>query len=354
MLVITATTILVFLISIAGIRLFIMWSLGRHILDIPNERSSHSEPVPVGAGIVIAGSVLAAFAFSQLSGLGSFSLTSSNVVFAAYFCGAVAIVAVSWLDDLKRVHVIIRLVVHGFAAVLLLAAVTSWRSALPAPVPLGLLGTFLWIVGLTNAYNFMDGIDGIAGIQGVVAGIGWAAAGIYFGNDGAVLMGSAIAAACAGYLVFNWEPAKVFMGDAGSAFLGFTLATIPVIVADSVLDGSGSVLWSPDLVLGSVSVFAVAFVWPFVFDSSYTFLRRLAKGEKVWKPHRSHIYQRMVQNGFTHASVSTVYGVLAAFCGLSVIVSGGGVLALFASVGFSGCLLLYFSRNPARSPAGTS
>jgi UDP-N-acetylmuramyl pentapeptide phosphotransferase/UDP-N-acetylglucosamine-1-phosphate transferase len=342
-----AITVLVFLTTLAGVRLFINWSFGRRILDVPNERSSHSKPVPVGAGVVIAGTVLAAFTVSEIAGSGVYALSTSGYAFLAYCIGAVLIVAVSWLDDLRRVPVGIRFLIHAFAAVLLLAAAVSWKSALPAPVSISVLVSFLWIVGLTNAYNFMDGIDGIAGIQGVAAGIGWVLAGIVFGIGGAVLMGAAITAACAAYLVFNWQPAKVFMGDAGSAFLGYTLAAIPILAMESVSWPTGSGQVNTAGLAGLLSIFAIAFVWPFVFDSSFTFFRRVLNRERVWEPHRSHLYQRMVLYGRSHAAVSALYGALGAVCGAAAILSGGSYIVCAAVLGLCSVVLIYFTRNRA-------
>jgi SAM-dependent methyltransferase len=156
--------------------------------------------------------------------------------------------------------------------------------------------TLLWIVGLTNAYNFMDGIDGIAGCQAAIAGMGWCALGGWSGLPLVTVLGLLLAASSLGFLIHNWPPAKIFMGDVGSTFLGYSLAVLPILAAQS----------DPRL-----AVAGVLLVWPSVFDASFTFLRRLRRGENVFAAHRSHLYQRLVITGLSHRWVSSLYGALA-------------------------------------------
>jgi UDP-N-acetylmuramyl pentapeptide phosphotransferase/UDP-N-acetylglucosamine-1-phosphate transferase len=147
-------------------------------------------------------------------------------------------------------------------------------------------------VGLTNAYNFMDGIDGIAAGQGIVAAIGWGIIGLITGNPFLTALGFLLAASCLGFLCHNWPPARIFMGDVGSAFLGYTFAVLAVIASQS----------DPRL-----AFIGILFVWPFVFDAVFTFFRRLRKHENVFEAHRSHLYQRLVIAGYSHGVVSTLY-----------------------------------------------
>jgi UDP-N-acetylmuramyl pentapeptide phosphotransferase/UDP-N-acetylglucosamine-1-phosphate transferase len=143
----------------------------------------------------------------------------------------------------------------------------------------------------------MDGVDGIAGGQAVVAGIGWIAVGYAIQDPLLVVVGTVLAAASAGFLLFNWAPASVFMGDVGSSFLGFLLAALAVYAAAR----------SP-----ASATAGMLFVWPFVFDATFTFLRRAGRRENVLDAHRSHLYQRLVLTGVSHRTTALLYGALAA------------------------------------------
>jgi UDP-N-acetylmuramyl pentapeptide phosphotransferase/UDP-N-acetylglucosamine-1-phosphate transferase len=159
--------------------------------------------------------------------------------------------------------------------------------------------TLLWIVGLTNAFNFMDGSDGIAGITAAAVAAGIATAAAACGAGPVAVIAAAFAGASLGFLTSNWQPARIFMGDVGSAFCGFLLAVLPLAVrADAV----------PEV----LPVAALA-LWPFIFDTSLTLLRRLRAGENIFQAHRSHLYQRLVIAGWSHRDVASLYGGLAAF-----------------------------------------
>jgi UDP-N-acetylmuramyl pentapeptide phosphotransferase/UDP-N-acetylglucosamine-1-phosphate transferase len=151
-------------------------------------------------------------------------------------------------------------------------------------------------MGLTNAYNFMDGIDGIAGGQALIAGLGWAIIGFMSGQSFVGLIGLLLAASSLGFLFHNWPPARIFMGDVGSAFIGFTLAIIPILAAQR----------DPRCMVAGILV-----VWPFIFDTSFTLVRRLINKENIFVAHRSHIYQRLVIAGYSHRYVTLVYMALA-------------------------------------------
>lgn len=265
----------------------------RHFLDIPNERSSHTRPTPRGGGLAIVAVVLGGLWFYTALCPGA-----SWLALGIFTFGAVLIAGVSLWDDMHSLPVGIRFAAHGLAAILVILAFGYWK-AVGWPglggFSLGLFGillTFLWIVGLTNAYNFMDGIDGIAGGQAVVAGLGWAVLGWIGGQPLVSIMGLLITAASLGFLGHNWPPARIFMGDVGSAFLGFSFAALTVLAAQS----------NPVFVLAGI-----ALVWPFVFDAVFTFAKRSCRGEKVWAAHRSHLYQRLVISGLSHGQVSGIY-----------------------------------------------
>jgi UDP-N-acetylmuramyl pentapeptide phosphotransferase/UDP-N-acetylglucosamine-1-phosphate transferase len=147
-------------------------------------------------------------------------------------------------------------------------------------------------VGLTNAYNFMDGIDGIAGGQAVVAGVGWAIVGLLMDLPFVFIFAGLLASTALGFLFHNWPPAKIFMGDVGSAFLGFSFACLAMAGASR----------EPSLAIAGVLL-----VWPFVFDTLFTFFRRLKNRENVFAAHRSHLYQRLVIAGYSHRTVTLIY-----------------------------------------------
>jgi UDP-N-acetylmuramyl pentapeptide phosphotransferase/UDP-N-acetylglucosamine-1-phosphate transferase len=311
------------IISAFWVRMIKYWAERRHILDIPNERSSHKQPIPRGGGVVIVGLSMLGWCILSLLMQG-YSLFSNFY----YLVGGFSIAIVSWYDDLKSLPYQIRFSVHLFGALLVILVFGYWQ-AISLPVigifDLGYLGIFvtlIWLVGLTNAYNFMDGIDGMAGGQAVIAGLGWAIVGWVSGQWFILYFGLIIAATSLGFLVYNWSPAKIFMGDVGSAFLGFTFATLPLLAMDGVLYFH----W--------VGLFMV---WPFVADTSFTFIRRLIRREPVFSAHRSHIYQRLVISGMSHRAVVLLYMGLAlvgTILGIAVLLFGQvalqvGLLVIF-------------------------
>lgn len=326
----------VFAVAYAGARLFGGWSRRRGILDVPNERSLHLEPTPRGGGIVVV--------FIGLIFYASYGLYGGGELSRSYFAGAILVAVISWLDDLYTVSVSWRLLAQAAAAALVVAALFAdadfWvGGALPIKVLAALL-IFLWIVGLTNAYNFMDGIDGIAGLQTVVAGIVWLFAGTLLQMPTVRFYGGVLAFASLGFLFQNWQPAKIFLGDVGSAFLGFTLAVLPILAAREAA--------RPFDKIGQLFVVAAAVCWLFLFDTIFTFARRALGGEKVWQPHRTHLYQRLVTNGFSHGATAIIYGAAAvvtgslAVAGLSDAVYNRWLLAAAAA---ESVILLVFLNN---------
>jgi UDP-N-acetylmuramyl pentapeptide phosphotransferase/UDP-N-acetylglucosamine-1-phosphate transferase len=285
--------VLALLLSYIGVKKMYTWAESKQILDLPNERSSHTRPTPRGGGVVIVIISLLGWvvAWSQLP-------DPAWAVLAAYLVGAGAIALVSWFDDLYSLPNKWRFGVHLGGALLIVFTFPDLQTfALPVVglVNLGWFGiavAVLWIVGLTNAYNFMDGIDGMAGGQAVVAGVGWAILGGLAGQPLIGLLGVIVATSALGFLVHNWSPARIFMGDTGSAFLGFTFATLMVMALQT----------GPTFALAGALI-----VWPFVFDAGFTFFRRLLRGEKVFQAHRTHLYQRLVIAGYTHRFVSLLY-----------------------------------------------
>lgn len=286
-----------YFLTVAGVGWWRRVALRRQILDVPNERSSHALPTPRGGGIVITSVTLA------LLVLGAW-LGGNALQIAGFVGGAILIAVVSWFDDLYGVPRVLRFGVHFVAALLAVFSYGFFNRIEVAVAEINLdylaggqILTVLWIVGLTNAYNFMDGIDGIAGAQGVIAGAGWCLIGILTEQPLLFLIGGLLAAACAGFLWHNWHPAKIFMGDVSSAFLGYSFAVIPLLAINL----------TNYLPIGSLAVTGVLLVWTFVFDASFTFWRRALNKENVFAAHRSHLYQRLVIAGWRHDAVTTLY-----------------------------------------------
>ena len=277
----------------------IEWTVARGIIDAPNARSSHTRITPRGGGLSIV------IVVAAVAGVIAIIRPEELVRIGGAILPALAIAAVSWLDDINSLRSSTRFAVHlaaSLAAVAVLGPVTR--------LDLGSLGvlrfeslawplTLLWIVGMTNAFNFMDGSDGIAGITAaaVAAGIAAAAAACLAGP--VAVIAAAFAGASLGFLTSNWQPARIFMGDVGSAFCGFLLAVLPLALRS-------------DAVPEVLPVAALA-LWPFIFDTSLTLLRRLRAGENIFQAHRSHLYQRLVIAGWSHRAVASLYGGLAAF-----------------------------------------
>jgi UDP-N-acetylmuramyl pentapeptide phosphotransferase/UDP-N-acetylglucosamine-1-phosphate transferase len=168
------------------------------------------------------------------------------------------------------------------------------------PAPVVLIGGAVFLVGLLNIYNFMDGMDGLAATQAVGAAMAFATCFIASGHEDLALLSLALLGASGGFFVHNAPPAKLFMGDVGSTFLGFSFAAMTLLgVARPV----------QPLAL-SPALFALA---PFLLDGSFTLLRRLSRGEKIWQAHRTHLYQRAVATGLQHHDVLVCYAGWTAF-----------------------------------------
>ena len=333
----------VFAASFVGVSLFRRWSLRREMLDMPNERSSHSVPTPRGGGLIIcAVSILTFLAYTSYEGEGF-------LYYWSYFAGALIVAVVSLIDDVRTLSPFVRIFCHCLAAGFLVWSIGGFGWLL---IPFyGIVETgfggdvlaFLWIVWLINAYNFMDGIDGIAGTQTITAGVGWILAGIFLGFADVSFYAGVLAFSAFGFLILNWQPAKIFMGDVGSAFLGYSFAFLPLLAIKRAQNPS------VESILPWIGVFLV---WFFVFDSVFTFLKRLLRGAKVWQPHREHIYQKMVIAGLSHSSVTIIYGLASAV--LVSVVAGALKYSwnfektLFATVFLETILLVVFWQKTVR------
>jgi UDP-N-acetylmuramyl pentapeptide phosphotransferase/UDP-N-acetylglucosamine-1-phosphate transferase len=294
----------------AGTAFLLTFSGGRlRILDHPNERSLHSTPTPRTGGLAIWIGMTAGLLITVI-------LLGLRYELLWIFGAALLVGAVSFIDDRSQVPVRVRLIFHLIAAGLVVAVgqvMPSWwpGSSIELPVSLVWLLNLLLVVWMTNLYNFMDGMDGFAGGMALVGFGTLGLLGHQAGDDYYAAVCWVIAAASAGFLVWNFPPARIFMGDTGSSALGFLAAGLS-LWADR--DGLFP-LWL------AVLIFA-----PFVVDATVTLARRTLKGERIWEAHRSHYYQRLVQAGWSHRrTVLWEYGLMLLCC-------AGALLAFQAPV----------------------
>ncbi len=272
------------------------WLRRKAILDHPNERSSHSVPTPRGGGWGIMLTLLPGWALVALLGPGA---GAADVGFGVGFgvgsgawmilAGVVVLMAVSWIDDRRtlppapRFLSQIAVVAVGVAALpadglVFQGLLPLWADRLVAAIG------WLWFV---NLFNFMDGIDGLAGSEAATIGGAVALIGALAGLDPAFgLYGLVAAGGALGFLVWNWHPARLFMGDVGSVPLGYALGWLLLSLA-----ASGH--WAAALLIPAY----------FLADATLTLLRRLAEGKKIWQAHREHFYQKATQRGRNHAQV---------------------------------------------------
>jgi UDP-N-acetylmuramyl pentapeptide phosphotransferase/UDP-N-acetylglucosamine-1-phosphate transferase len=283
------------------------WAPRMGFVDIPNERSSHGKPVPRGGGLsfVVITPVVTTVAIFSLG----IAVTPG---IWALLVGCLLVAAVSLADDRWHLPVIIRFGAHVIGALILMAG-AGWihEVELPGGILLYLDGwglplTFFWIVGLTNAYNFMDGIDGLAAGQAIIAAVtlAWL---VQLQETGFVTLAMLIiAGSVLGFVPHNWPPAQIFMGDVGSAYLGFTFAGLAVLTSSN-----GS---KPLPFLAWVLVMA-----PFVFDTVATLISRIVRRQRWYEAHREHFYQRLINEGWSHLAVTRLYLGITAFLGITTI-----------------------------------
>ena len=266
-----AAPLLSFFISFVSI-LWLIKKKADWVLDHPNSRSLHSVPV------------------SRIGGIGLFFgiittwLCFSVVMPVTIWVGIGLLVAISFIDDVWHAPVWCRLLIQsivaaGFAMALLLEPY-GWMMVLCTAVA---------VVWMANLYNFMDGSDGLAGGMTVI-GFGYYGLIAYLaGNNDFAVLNFSIAAAAGAFLLHNFYPARIFLGDVGAVPLGFLAAALGIL---GWMDNLWS-LWVPVLIFS-----------PFIADSTMTLIKRLLRGKKIWQAHREHYYQRLVQSGFGHRNTA--------------------------------------------------
>jgi Fuc2NAc and GlcNAc transferase len=270
------------------------YAISRNLMDLPNARSSHVIATPRGGGAAIVLAFILSMVFLYVEGL-----ISSKVFFANAGAG-VAIALIGFMDDHGHIAARWRLLGHFAAASWLL----GWVGGLPAielfgdHVDLGWAGHVLsvfYLVWLLNLYNFMDGIDGIASVEAICACMGACLLYWLAGAESMIWGPLLLAASVAGFLYWNFPPAKIFMGDAGSGFLGIMLGGLSLQAAWV----NPSMLWGWFILLGV-----------FIVDATFTLLRRLLRGDKVYEAHRSHAYQFASRRFGNHLPVTVAVGAI--------------------------------------------
>lgn len=275
-----------------------------YVLDHPNDRSLHDRPVPRGGGVAVLVALLicgAAVALAYpIRGL------------AGIVSGVMIVAAASLADDRHTVPPLYRLAAHVAAAIFVVySGFFLEKFELPAlswdwSHLTGAAFSVLYVVWMINLYNFMDGMDGFAGGMAVIGFGSFSILGAVAGHEAFLAINLVIAAAAAGFLVFNFPPARIFMGDVGSSVLGMLAAVFSLWgVRDGIFP-----FWVAILVFS-----------PFIVDASVTLIRRLFSGEIIWKPHKSHYYQKLVQAGWGHRKTVLVEYVFMLGCNITALLS---------------------------------
>lgn len=306
----------------------------RDILDHPNERSSHARPVPRGGGIALIGVVLACWAVAATLGGPAWDVVRPIVG----LCFGLGLV--SWADDLRGLPPLPRLTAQLAAVViaLLIVPLGPWFPGPLDPLFMSALAAIAWL-WFINLFNFMDGIDGIAGVEAACVAGGIALVSAIAGmNDGTPVLAAAVAGAAIGFLAWNWQPAKLFLGDVGSVPLGFLLGWLLLSLA-----AHGH--WAAALILPGY----------FLADASWTLARRALRGAPIWRAHREHVYQKAVQAGASHAHVSKAVGIanLALICCAAASIGpfARQVAALTVAIAIIAILMWYLRRGISRAEA---
>jgi UDP-GlcNAc:undecaprenyl-phosphate GlcNAc-1-phosphate transferase len=303
---------LIFIGALFPLSAAITWLMIRvRIIDRPNLRSSHQRPVPRGGGVAIV--VAAAIGLTIYVSLDN-RPPLIGVPLIGLSVGAFITAAAGFLDDLNILDSFKSKLLFQLLACLVALSSGIVIDELPVPfngsISLGWWGypvTLLWILGLTNIVNFMDGLDGLAAGTAAIAAAVFGLAGLYQGTSFVHVLGGILFVSCAGFFVFNFPRAKIFMGDVGSQFLGFAMAAVAVLAAK--YEG-------PPL---AILVVPLLF-FNFIFDAVFTFCRRSLARENVTAAHRSHLYQLLNQMGWSHAKVSLFHFVVAGVQGVSAFI----------------------------------
>jgi UDP-GlcNAc:undecaprenyl-phosphate GlcNAc-1-phosphate transferase len=328
--------------ALGGVAAAIAWAMARWrpLMDAPNDRSSHVRPTPRGGGVGIVVAALCGWVMFWSAGFGSRPAGAPEFGLAA---GALVVALAGLMDDRRAQPASIKLGAQALAAGIAIGCgLAIERVALPGlgVVELGPLAwplTFLWLVGLTNAFNFMDGLDGLAAATATIAAAALALVAQASGNGPVAALAWSLAAASAGFLLLNRPPARIFMGDVGSQFLGFAFAGLGVLMAARMDDGGGALL-------------VPLLLFHFLFDTLLTAWRRWRRGAALWQAHREHLYQRLNRTGLSHGWVTLVVSA-AALSAAALALAAADADGLWRGFGVAFALQLAYAAWVARREA---
>lgn len=274
--------------ALALVGLVRLLALRHGVLDHPTQRSSHAVATPRGGGLGLVLAVLGVCAWPATHPV--------RWTLVALLLATSAVALVGWLDDRRGLSVRARLIVHVMAGAAVGAA-AAMSSASLALAFLLFAGWTFWTVSSINLVNFMDGINGLVASQIAVFALSLA----FFPDQSnvAAVVEMSVAGACLGFLPWNFPNARIFLGDVGSGALGFLVPALALLA----MQGQGI-----DVVRAHLPLL------PLFGDATWTILRRWRNGEQLTAPHRSHLYQRLANNGLGHARVTAIY-TIAAVCG---------------------------------------
>ena len=312
--------VLACLVSVATTAALLSSRLKRHLMDHPNERSLHDSPTPRVGGIGICTGMFVAFLGLIVLG------TEMPPAFLYVMAGALIVMVVSFVDDLARLSPGFRILFHFAAAAVLVAgglavgSISVGGSSLDLPAMAATAFALLYVVWLTNLYNFMDGMDGFAGGMTTVGFGVLALLAVVSGAPALAAVAACIAGASTGFLGFNFPPARVFMGDVGASTLGFLAAALS--------------LWADRQQVVPLWISVLIFS-PFIVDATVTLARRGLRLERVWQAHKTHYYQKLVQLGWGHRkTVLAEYGLMLACGGSAFLAHGSGRVGQWTVIAF--------------------
>jgi len=285
---------------------------GLSALDHPNERSLHTRPTPRSGGLGILGGILIGLSLAAVAHgliLQQAEIFPKGIASASlWIVGSIGLIsAVSFFDDRRGLPVGLRFIAQVVAAGIIVWGVGLKLTTIPIPllesIELSWLSgpiSMLFLLWMTNLYNFMDGMDGFAGGMTAVGFAFIAYFGWWAGHPFMVLIAAAISASASGFVIHNFPPAKIFMGDVGSIPLGFAAGTLVLLgVRDGLFD-----FWVPMLIFS-----------PFILDATVTVLRRAWQGCRIWEAHREHYYQRLILSGWSHRRTVLIEYLIMLCCG---------------------------------------